>query len=93
MNESKLRKLINIFTTVATVVLFALMLGLIFQFTNQAILRARYDELQAELSTITYEIEYYEDQNNPTYLDMHLEQYAREYYNYGKYGEHKYTYD
>lgn len=91
MNEEKLRNLINIGTIIATIVLVALIIGLIFQFVNRGVLQAKHDKLEAELSKIQYEVEYYKDMNN--YIEGNIEDYAREYYGYGKDGEHKYSYN
>ena len=91
MNESKLRTVINVGTIIATVVLVALIIGLIFQFVNRSVLQAKHDQLQAELDNLNYQIEYYEDMNN--YINENIEDYAREYYGYGKDGEHKYSYN
>ena len=84
MNESKLRTLINVGTIIATIVLVALIIGLIFQFVNRSVLQAKHDQLQAELNNLNYQIEYYEDMNN--YINENIEDYAREYYGYGKDG-------
>lgn len=91
MNESKLRKIINISTIVATILLIALIIGLIFQFVNRNVLQAKHDQLQAELNALNYQIDYYEDMNN--YINENIEDYAREYYGYGKDGEKQYSYD
>ena len=90
MNETKLRTLINVGTIVATIVLVALIRGLIFQFVNRNVLQTKNDQLQAELNKLNYEIEYYENMNN--YIGGNIEDYAREYYGYGKNGESKYSY-
>jgi len=90
MNEAKLRTIINVGTIVATIVLVALIIGLIFQFVNRNVLQAKHDQLQAELNKLNYEIEYYENMNN--YIGGNIEDYAREYYGYGKNGESKYSY-
>ena len=90
MNEKKLRTLINVGTIVATIVLVALIIGLIFQFVNRNVLQTKNDQLQAELNKLNYEIEYYENMNN--YIGGNIEDYAREYYGYGKNGESKYSY-
>ena len=90
MNETKLRTLINVGTIVATIVLVALIIGLIFQFVNRNVLQTKNDQLQAELNKLNYEIEYYENMNN--YIGGNIEDYAREYYGYGKNGESKYSY-
>ncbi len=90
MNETKLRAIINIGTVVATIVLVALIVGLIFQFANRAMLQSNQDKLQAELDSLNKQVEYYQDQNN--YINENIEDYARENYGYGKDGEKKYSY-
>ena len=91
MTESKLRTIVNVGTIVATIFLVALIIGLIFQFVNRNVLQAKHDQLQAELNRLNYEVEYYENMNN--YIGENIEDYAREYYGYGKNGEKKYSYD
>ncbi len=91
MNEQKLRMLINVGTVVATLVLVALIIGLIFQFVNRGILQSNQNKLQAELDNLNKQVEYYENQNN--YISENIEDYARENYGYGKNGEKKYTYE
>lgn len=90
MNETKLRAIINIGTIVATIVLVALIVGLIFQFANRAMLQSTQNKLQSELDSLNKQVEYYEDQNN--YINENIEDYARENYGYGKDGEKKYSY-
>ena len=91
MNERKLRTIINVGTIFATLLLVALIIGLIFQFVNRAILQSNQDKLQAELDNLSEQVEYYENKNN--YINENIEDYAREYYGYGKDGEKKYTYE
>jgi len=91
MNEQKLRMIINIGTVIATLVFVALIIGLIFQFVNRGILQAKQDKLQTELDSLSKQVEYYENQNN--YINENIEDYAREYYSYGKDGEKKYMYE
>lgn len=91
MNEQKLRMIINIGTVIATLVFVALIIGLIFQFVNRGILQAKQDKLQTELDSLSKQVEYYENQNN--YINENIEDYAREYYGYGKDGEKKYMYE
>ena len=91
MNERKLRAIINVGTIFATLLLVALIIGLIFQFVNRAILQSNQDKLQAELDNLSEQVEYYENKNN--YINGNIEDYAREYYGYGKDGEKKYTYE
>lgn len=91
MNERKLRAIINVGTIFATLLLVALIIGLIFQFVNRAILQSNQDKLQAELDNLSEQVEYYENKNN--YINENIEDYAREYYGYGKDGEKKYTYE
>jgi len=93
MTEERLKFLVNLFTIIATVVLFALILLIIFQFINQTILSEKKKALENELNKINTQIEYYEEQNELLTDDDYLEQYAREYYDYGRNGERKYTYN
>ncbi len=91
MNEQKLRMIINVGTVIATLVLVALIIGLIFQFVNRGILQANQNKLQSELDNLNKQVEFYENKNN--YISENIEDYAREYYGYGKNGEKKYTYE
>ena len=90
MNEQKLRMIINIGTVIATLVLVALIIGLVFQFVNRGILQSNQNKLQNELDNLSKQVEYYENAN--TYINENIEDYARENYGYGKNGEKKYTF-
>lgn len=93
MTEKKLKTLVNFITIIATIVIFALMLLVIFQMINRTILDAKKVALQNELSSLTTQIEYIENQNENLNDTNYLEQYAREYYGYGKNGEKQYSAD
>ncbi len=91
MTESKLRRLVNFFTILATVIIFALMLLVLFQMINRSILSNKEAALKNELSSLTTQIDYIENQNENLEDENYLEQYAREYYGYGKEGEKQYS--
>lgn len=91
MTENKLRRLVNFFTVLATIIIFALILLVVFQMINRAVLSNKEMELKKELASLTTQIEYMETQNNNFDDESYLEQYAREYYGYGKEGEKQYS--
>ena len=93
MTEKKLKTFVNTFTVIATVVLFALICLVVFQMINRTILDGKKVALQQELSSLSTQIENIENQNENLNDNSYLEQYAREYYGYGKNGEKQYSAD
>ena len=93
MTQKKLKLLVNTFTVIATVILFALICLVVFQMINRTILDGKKVALQKELSSLSSQIENIENQNNNLLDDTYLEQYAREYYGYGKNNEKQFSAD
>lgn len=91
MTESKLKTLVNFFTVLATIIIFSLILLVLFQIINRTILNNKEIALKNELSSINTQITYIENQNDNLEDENYLEQYAREYYGYGKEGEKQYS--
>ena len=93
MTEKKLRTLVNAFTIIATIIIFALILLVVFQMINRAILDNKKYALEKELASLTAQIENLENENHNLTDNNYLEQYAREYCGYGKNGEKQYSAD